>query len=182
MRITNTYHFQHQMLYIWCLTGLQKFSILGKKRPFAARIKEHLNNIGKPEMKLNKFMQYSKNYIFLILKECNNYNDRKRLERKLIKTLNPDLNKFKKNRNENIKIKGDLLNLNIYQKKEGKCYCLNDFTQQEGNHIINFITGEHDITNWRTLYRKLKHKELYLNNEKVSINKLEKRLNVEHWK
>ena len=101
----------------------------------------------------------------------------KRISYNITKTKKKEINNYIKEKDIlKIKTKGDLLNLNIYQKEEEKCHCLNYFTQQEGNHIINFITGEHDITNWRTVYRNLKHKELYLNNEKVSINKLEKKI------
>lgn len=127
-------------------------------------------------MKLNKHMKYSNNYIFIILKICNNEIDRKRLERKLIKILNPDLNKFKKERNSNIKIKGDILDLYTYTKEDESCYCLNYFTQQSGNHTIQFKTGNHDISNWRTIYKNLKNKDIYLNQEKISISKLEKRI------
>lgn len=66
-------------------------------------------------MKLTKMLQYGQdNWIFLILKTCNNEIDRKRLERMYIKYLNPDLNKFKKQRNPNKQMKGDLLNISTF--------------------------------------------------------------------
>ena len=93
-------------------------------RKFEIRIMEHLKNIGKKDMKLNIMMEKSGNYLFYILKKCNNSIDRKRLERMLIKILQPDLNSyFKKNKLiKQLKKSKDILNLSEFS--DGKETCL----------------------------------------------------------
>jgi len=127
-------------------------------------------------MKLHQFMKYSNNYIFYILKKCNNDIDRKRLERKLIKLLNPDLNSFYKNQTKTIHPKGNVLNLTEYWNENGKCFCLNYFTNSTNNIEIKFKNGNLDISNWRTVYDHLKKSNIELNGKEMNFSKFEKEI------
>lgn len=152
------------------------FYIGETKREFRLRIKEHLKSIGKKDMKLHQFMKYSDNYIFYILKKCNNDIDRKRLERKLIKLLNPDLNSFYKNKTKSIHPKGNVLNLTEYWNGNEKCFCLNFFTNSTDNIEIKFKNGNLDISNWRTVYDHLKESNIELNGKAMKFSKFEKEI------
>lgn len=157
----------------------KNFYIGETSRSFEERILEHLKNIGKKEMKLNCMMEKSGNYLFYILKKCNNSVDRKRLERMLIKILNPDLNTFMKKdrKKEKLKKNIDLLKLSEFNNGKEKCYCLNYFTNQESNEgyqKIEFINGDLDISNWRTIYQNLKNKRIKLNNVEMNFSKFQK--------
>lgn len=145
-------------------------------RKFEIRIMEHLKNIGKKDMKLNIMMEKSGNYLFYILKKCNNSIDRKRLERMLIKILQPDLNSyFKKNKLiKQLKKTKDILNLSEFSDGKETCFCLNYFTNRIGYNKINYKNGDLDITNWKTIYQHLKNKRIKLNNTELNFSKFQK--------
>ena len=96
-----------------------------------------------------------------------------------IKYLNPDLNKFKKQRNPNKQMKGDLLNISTFSCNNETNYCLNYFTQKETDCIITFTKGDIDISNWRAVYTNIKRKLITLNGKVVTFSNFEKSMRKE---